>query len=440
MKVHAMSRFTATLTIAGFMAGAWACGATALVAETPGDDEGDAEQALDGHVTPFPFDSGFGFDGGSPFDNESFESGFGSEGGFGFEGGFGLEGGVGFEGGSFDGDFPPEADLGPDGDFFGSSPPDAGPPWDGGGPTAIATAEQPISLAIDEAHVYWQNSGGTVLDCPLSGCPGNVPTLLAFNGGGYYAIGYDDSSEFIAARSSSAFFITSSDGIAACGSAGCNLTPTTYWADSDDDAGSFDGGGGSVRAVVTDSSSVYFCDSAAIHACPIGSTCSSARTLASGNFGHLALTDTEVFYVDLGEGGAERIRAVPIAGGAPRLVCASSSTLILDAIGPMVVSGGYVYFAPTNSHSIYECPAAGGGTPTVFAGDALGYGGLAADGASVYWAQNLGSGSSIGTCPIGATCIGSRTVASGQDNPRAIAVNSTAVYWTTQTAIYSATK
>jgi hypothetical protein len=444
MKASARYQFVATLSIAGLVGGAWACGATAPVPEgqLPGDDEGDADlpPTLDARIPP-PFGEG-GYDAyhedGEPFDEyhpyydgEPYYDGYPFNDDEPYYDGYPYDGIEPYDGYPYD-----------DGGYYDSGPPpDAGPPWDGGAPVTIAAGEeQPESLALDDVHVYWQNSGGTVLDCPLSGCPNNVPTLLAFNGEGedYYGL------QAIAAGASTAFFITSSASIDSCASGGCSLAPATYFADpgaGEFDGGIFfDGGGGSVNDVVNDSSNLYFTDSNSIYSCPIESTCPSAKSLVTtdiGGIGVLAVSATEVFYVDESGNINQRIRAVPIAGGATRVVCKSSN--FLYGVNSMVVAGGYVYFTTSNdSSSIYQCLASGGGTPTIFAIDEAPYG-LATDGASLYWTNNSSRGL-IGTCPIGASCIGSRTIASDQKYPQAIAVNSIAVYWTTQTGIYSATK
>ncbi len=429
MKPRARSRSLAMLSVAGFVGGAWACGATAV--EIPG-----TEIEPDGQVPPAG-DSGFPSDGGFPFDGDFFDSEFPFDGEF--------DGGDAFDGdffdGEFDGDFfDGEFDDGRafDGDFFdgefdgGGPPPDAGPRWDGGVPVTFASGEQPVALALDDGNVYWQNDNGTVVDCPLAGCAGNVPTLLAFNGSGSSGLEL----ESIAAGESTAFFLTSSSAIDACPSGGCRLAPTTYWGSTSDFDAGFDGGDG-LSAVLSDASNLYFADSLSVFSCPIGSSCSSPRTLVStesGNLGVLAITASEVFYVVGADDFTQRIRAVPIAGGAPRVVCKSSSGVLSD-IHSMVVAGGYVYFTAFGDSSIFECPA-GGGTLTTFAQNESPYA-LATDGASVYWTAQ---GGSVGTCPVGAQCFASRTIASGQDNPRAIAVNSTTVYWTTATSIFSAVK
>ena len=435
MKPRARSRLLATLIMAGTAAGVWACGAVVPEGERSFRDGGDDGEVLpDGRVIvgfdacAACVDDGFGFDAEPPFDGDffdgdNFDSGFDSEP---FDGEFfDVEP---FDGGFFDGD---DGDPG-DGDFFDSEPaPDAGPPWNGGAPVTLAAGEQPVSLAIDTANVYWENNGGAVADCPLSGCPNNTPTFLVGGGGGFF-------SESIAAGSSIAFFAVSGS-VDSCASGGCSFTPAPYWTEPEfDEGGAGDAGGGFVNDIISDSTNLYFTDGLSVYSCPIASTCSSPTALlttGSGAFEQLAVNAGDVFYVN-DDTATPSLHAVPITGGATRLVC--KSDLLWD-INSIVASSAYVYFTTgDDSSSIYQCPAAGGGKPTVFASDEFPYG-LAADGANLYWTNNANPGV-IGTCPLGPACMGSRTVASGQDNPAAIAVNATAVYWTTTTAIRSATK
>jgi sugar lactone lactonase YvrE len=50
--------------------------------------------------------------------------------------------------------------------------------------TTIASEQSlPDGIALDSEHVYWVTEGGTVMECPLKGCPkgvegGTAPTLL----------------------------------------------------------------------------------------------------------------------------------------------------------------------------------------------------------------------------------------------------------------------
>jgi hypothetical protein len=119
-----------------------------------------------------------------------------------------------------------------------------------------------------------------------------------------------------------------------------------------------------------------------------------------------------------------------------RTVC---SDALIGGVEAIVASGDYVYFTtPGESTSIYQCPSAGGGSPSVYATDVAPYG-LATDGTNIYWTNFIASGM-VATCALGATCSSASTIASGQAKPLAVAVNATNVYWTTTTAVYEAAK
>jgi hypothetical protein len=55
---------------------------------------------------------------------------------------------------------------------------------DGGAPTALATSRpRPQAVAVDGKQIYWlepgaTSGGGTLLSCPLGGCPANVPHVI----------------------------------------------------------------------------------------------------------------------------------------------------------------------------------------------------------------------------------------------------------------------
>jgi hypothetical protein len=355
----------------------------------------------------------------------------------------------GYQDGAYDSGYQDGAyDSGYQDGAYDAPPPDSGPLWNGGPPVLLASGEnQPLVLALDDLNMYWANSAGVILDCPLAGCPKNSPTLLAFEATFY-------SSNSLAAGSSTAFFPNGGNGgvIDSCASGGCGLSPTTYWAEADPDAGPNVFSSYTTFSVISDSSNVYFTDGESVYSCPIGSTCPSATVLATAandeSFGdQLAVDAGEVFYQVETYAGGWSIRAVSNTGGTSRLVCNHLEPLltyggngVVFGSNAMVASGGYVYFTPVNSYYnpfIYACPEAGG-TATLFTTDES-PSGLAADGASLYWTNDSTPGS-VGTCALGAVCKGSMTVASGQNDPLAIAVNSAAVFWTTQTAIYSASK
>ena len=141
-----------------------------------------------------------------------------------------------------------------------------------------------------------------------------------------------------------------------------------------------------------------------------------------------------MFFARQGSDGGS-IRSIPIGGGTEQTLCKG---YVLSYVQSMVQAGGYVYFTSGYvSTSIYQCPVTGG-SPTVFATDVAPYG-LATDGANLYW-TNYTTGGSVVACAAGESCASPRTVASGQDYPQAIAVNSTRVFWATTADIYSAVK
>ena len=92
------------------------------------------------------------------------------------------------------------------------------------GLVTIATGQTPFQLVADDTYVYWTESGGTdVLDCPVSGCPSTVATVLSSAGWGAY------STQAIAVAGTTAYFLgTSFTGIDTCAGAGCGAAPALY--------------------------------------------------------------------------------------------------------------------------------------------------------------------------------------------------------------------
>jgi hypothetical protein len=406
--------------------GSFACGAASALwpEDVPGESVGGEDGGLDQYSPP---DASGGIDSptlidGFYSDNDFYEGAY--EDGEYAEGGYNEAGyydGEYTEGGYYDSEFydgypsdAPYADV---------VPVDSGPSWDGGSAIVIATSEQPANLALDSTYVYWENSTGSVVNCPLAGCPDNIPSILSINGGG------NASYQTLGVGAGTSFFLDPSSNIDSCAGGGCGNSPTVY--EEADDAGY------GFYQLVTDTANVYFTDTISIFSCPLGSTCDSPKTLATSTgaeLGPLYSTGNTVFFADDGT-VTQSIRAVPIEGGKAPRICTSP---LLGDVESLVVSGGYVYFTTADDvSSIYQCPM-GGGSPEVYASDESPLS-LATDGVSLYWTNYVGNGNVV-TCALGSTCSDPRTVAASQDSPYAIAVNSSDVYWTTTSAIYRAAK
>jgi hypothetical protein len=329
-----------------------------------------------------------------------------------------------------------------------SATPGTWPPWDGGAPKVFLSSAEVYELALDDTNVYWSQGGG-VVDCPVSGCPGHLPLLLSDRSNYKYTI------EDIAVGASTVFFFGPQSlqvplEILSCGSGGCFDSPSTLWASP----GASDGGNG-VQSdlspfLVTDTSNVYFTDGASLYACPVGTSCPSPFVLLSGSIdplGPLAVSGGDLYYVDSSP-SAMLLRAIPITGGTPRVVCESSA---LAGAASLVVAGGYAYFTSycracsnqcyPSSAPIFQCPADGSSpTPAVFVTD-VDPTALAADGSSLYWTNWPDGASTVATCALGAYCADPRLVGSVQDYVSInLAVNASAVFWAGQETLYWAAK
>jgi hypothetical protein len=322
------------------------------------------------------------------------------------------------------------------------------PTWSGSLPVVIGASSDAIALAIDDAHVYWQTPGGSVYGCPLTGCPSQKPTLLSS------LIGSSSVDlESLSAENGAAIFLTA---------AGFTISNVAYSDPahvSTTFAASNNGASSGFSALATDASHVYFTSlletdggfAASLSSCPLTGSCSSPKSLfaAAASFGNeeiflgvVAVGDGEIYFAQAGDDN--RIRAVSVDGGSVRTVCSASANTgseteePLVGIESMLFVGSYVYFTSSGTHdSIYECLAAGGGSPERYIRDYSPYA-LATDGTNLYWTNYVPVTGTVATCALGATCVSPFTVAPRQDAPLALAASATTVYWTTSSSVVEA--
>ena len=325
----------------------------------------------------------------------------------------------------------------PDGERFYDPP----PLWSGGQPVRIETGQQAIALALDDSDIYWQNPGGAVFACPLSGCPKSKPTLLSsLLGPGFSSL------ETLAAGNGVAVFLTANAGISSFKGADPSDSPQTYLSSASR----------SFSSLVSDTKYAYFVDEVApddagasiptIGSCALGAACASPERLytaattaiTSTQLGPLFVADSEVYFVEdtSGDDSTPMIRAVPIhGGGTAHTVCTSE---LLFSVQSIAVAGGYAYFTTASEPtSVYRCATSGGENASVYVVDLQPYA-LASDGANLYWTNYVYGLGSVISCAVGATCENPVTVASKQESPFAITANATSVYWATPSSIFRA--
>jgi hypothetical protein len=261
----------------------------------------------------------------------------------------------------------------------------------------------PFDLAVDATSVYWTNNGGgTVMKVPTGG---GIATTLAL---GQYL------PECLAVDSTSVYW-TSLEGLWSVGLAGGSVTvvasgelfgvtlDTTkvYWT-TDDDTGrgavmARALGGGKVQAlaprqayprfVVVDATAAYWTDLTTVMMVPLDG--GTATTIASGqNPEGIAVDATSVYWTNWA-GGAGAVMKAPLAGGAP--------TTLASVPGPMGIAvdatGVYVTaYSSSRAKGAIVKVALGGGTTTTLASAQNNPNAVALDGTSVYWVdENAGT-------------------------------------------------
>jgi hypothetical protein len=195
-------------------------------------------------------------------------------------------------------------------------------------------------------------------------------------------------------------------------------------------------------AITVDSTDVYWLTGEGqIYKCPItgcprdadgGSTPVLVATglgMTEGQ-GAIAVDAANVYWLTLGYPNPATVAQCPLGG------CATPTVLSTANGCPwgLAVTATHVYWSDDCLNVVRRTPIGGSGGPTTFAAT-LGATGMAIDSTTVYWTSSQGW---VGKCPLTGCPIGGdggalpTELASGQDDPLYIAVDSANVYWLNQ--------
>jgi hypothetical protein len=296
----------------------------------------------------------------------------------------------------------------------------------------VLAVGNPVSFAVDATNLYWADGRyGTILSCPLDGCPDAGPQTLYAGVGGY--------SPFvggIAVQGGRVLFIeqntsnsSSPANLYSCPSTGCEASPAVEATQTG-------------MAVVADSNDVYWAAPAGVLDCPVAgcATGGGPTTLVSIGSGEVAPSPWDlavgggfVYFTNFGGGvgscglSSGGCSCPPFAGG-----CMLGSLSEIPDTPPTALALGAssVYWTLASANDVVAVPFAppDAGVPSagLFA-TVESPGDIAVDSENVYFTTTQGSGA-IYKCAVGG-CNQTPTVfASGLGGLGAIAVDAKRVY------------
>ena len=216
------------------------------------------------------------------------------------------------------------------------------------------------------------------------------------------------------------FFIPALIIVAACGSSSPNSSSRT----------SIELASGSPYGIAVDSTNVYWTNMGggpagtiidAVMKVPLSGGPAVALASADSSSIGIAVDATSVYWTTM-----DNVMTLPLDGGTPVTLASG-----LNGAGDIVVDATSAYWIDQGDYMLMKVPIGGGGNaPTTLASDLESPNGIAVDSTSVYWTNGgntAGSGTVMKLPLDGGTPV---ILAAGLNNPSGIAVDSTNVYWT----------
>jgi hypothetical protein len=253
-------------------------------------------------------------------------------------------------------------------------------------------SDTPTSIVVDGPSIFvtvdsTKPTGGYLFKCTTDNCQATMTVLATGLADPWFAVAHGGSVFWDNSGTTDAGTVTGAGAVLSCPETGCPDTgPIVYTPD---------GGGGEG-----------------------GSTISG-----------LALDDTYIYWANLygytGQTGTIlQCAAAECAGTTVQLVGGFDFIPLSVAVDP-----NWVYWTDLGTNQVLRCALSGcGDNPMIFANGQKGASGLALYGGNVYWTQGIDDGGVL-VCPA-AGCAAPTTIAHGQANPVAVAVDDSGAYWT----------